>query len=152
MFPLTGTLLTGTEARKWMQIGCSQLDDEAFFCSGFLKTDALRSFARFLRSGSRVKILVRWRLDDILSKASDLDAYLFAKEQGWNFFMDMDFHGKVFFFPAKGIILGSANLTSAGFSLSEKHNLEVCTQVHDTPENRNFLGRLFKNSTQVTDM
>ena len=97
------------------------------------------------------RILARWRLGDLLSGASDLDAYPMAKRLGFTFFVRQDFHGKVFYVPGSGIVVGSANATLSGFGLKESANSEVCTLVPDSIENKSLLNGIFEGSIEMTD-
>jgi hypothetical protein len=90
-------------------------------------------------------------LGDLLSAASDLDAYPLAKQLGLTFYIRQDFHGKVFSIPGSGVIVGSANATLSGFGLKESANSEVCTLVPDSEANQALLDEIFDGAIEMTD-
>lgn len=95
--------------------------------------------------------MARWRLNDLISGASNLEAYHHARGLGLDFYIRQDFHGKVFSIPDKGIIVGSANATLAGFGVREQSNEEICTLVESTNTNQSVVDSLFQGAVLVTD-
>ncbi|HQR85398.1 MAG: hypothetical protein B7Y59_07180 [Burkholderiales bacterium 35-55-47] len=150
-FPFSGQLIDGRAAADWLLSKASAAPSGVSLCSAFLRSEAMRA----LYSGDQVvyqgRILARWRLGDLLSGASDLDAYPMAKRLGFSFFVRQDFHGKVFSVPGSGIVVGSANATLSGFGLKDSANSEVCTLVPDSRENQSLLNEIFEGSIEMTD-
>lgn len=150
-FQFSGQLIDGKTAAKWLLAKVGTAHAGVSLCSAFLRSEAIRTLypsENSLRSG---RILARWRLGDLLSGASDLDAYPLAKRLGFAFYIRQDFHGKVFSVPGSGVIVGSANATLSGFGLKESANSEVCTLVPDSEKNQALLDEIFDGAIEMTD-
>lgn len=106
------------------------LTKELFIYSAFVKISALNWLKNILPDGIDVYVIARWQPNDLVVNASDLEAYEFCKEAGWRFGIQNTLHSKVFIFDEKTILLGSANLTDRGLSLSSTGNIEVGTIVN----------------------
>lgn len=150
-FPFSGQLIDGKTAAKWLLAKVSTAPVGVALCSAFLRSEALKTLYPSENSPQSGRILARWRLGDLLSGASDLDAYPIAKRLGFAFYIRQDFHGKVFSIPGSGVIVGSANATLSGFGLKESANSEVCTLVPDSEANQALLDEIFDGAIEVTD-
>lgn len=148
-FPLAGHLLTGLQARDWLRDAIASANRPVSICSAYLRSEALASLLDRLPSTIGGRILVRWRLGDLLAGASDFEAFATAQSIGWPLHMRLDFHGKVYSVPPKGVIVGSANATLSGLGFASNPNSEVCTLVSTSVENLNIIDSLFVDSTVV---
>ena len=100
--------------------------------SAFIKLNAMQWLSDHIHEDTRVKIIARWRPEDLAFKASDLGVYVFCKSNGWEFGIDSSLHSKAFIFDSSRVLLGSANLTDRGLSLSRNGNLEMGAVVEPT--------------------
>jgi len=150
-FPFSGQLIDGKTAARWLLAKVGTAPAGVSLCSAFLRSEALRTLYPSENSPQSGRVLARWRLGDLLSGASDLDAYPVAKRLGFAFYIRQDFHGKVFSIPGSGVIVGSANATLSGFGLKESANSEVCTLVPDSEANQALLDEIFDGAIEVTD-
>jgi hypothetical protein len=150
-FPFVGQLTNGEAAYRWLKFMACDSASSVSICSAFLRSEALRAVYFNCQNHSYGRILSRWRLSDLVSGSSDLDAYLLAKQLGLAFYVKQDFHGKVFSVPNKGIIVGSANSTLSGFGLKEFANSEVCTLVPSSEANHLFVDQLFYDAVEMND-
>jgi len=150
-FPFSGQLIDGKTAARWLLAKVGPAPAGVSLCSAFLRSEALRTLYPSENSTHGGRILARWRLGDLLSGASDLDAYPLAKQLGLAFYIRQDFHGKVFSIPGSGVIVGSANATLSGFGLKESANSEVCTLVPDSEANQALLDEIFDGAIEITD-
>ncbi len=151
MYPFSGKLIDGYQSYQWLQDAIPKSSEGAIFCSAFLKANVLEEFYKLVPPGSKIKILARWQLGDLIVGASDLSAYELCKEFSWDFYIKLNFHGKVFWVPNSGILVGSANATSSGFSLRPNSNAEVGTVVAESKDNIQIVNSLFTDSVLVTD-
>jgi hypothetical protein len=147
-----GSLIDGPQAYRWINEALPKLIGEAAFCSAFLKVNILRDFSKILPENSKVRTLVRWQKNDLLANASDLESYTFSKKMGWDFYIKLNFHGKVFWVPDNGILVGSANATSSGLGLKDNSNYEIGTIVDQNISNVLLLNNLFKSAVKVDDL
>jgi hypothetical protein len=148
-YPLHGELITGDQAWAWLTRSCKAAEASPTFCTAFLRSEAFGRLLALLPTGVRGTILTRWRLEDLLAGASDLNAYTLASEAGWPFFMRLDFHGKVFEFPGQGVLVGSANATLSGLGLASDPNVEAGTLVRDSESNKAVTSSFFHGATLV---
>lgn len=100
---------------------------------------------------SNSRILVRWRLGDLLAGASDFEAYDIATSRGMSMYMRLDFHGKIYSVPPLGVIVGSANATLSGLGLGQSANSEICTLVDYNEDNQQLIDGLFSNATLIDE-
>ena len=97
--------------------------------SAFVKQGALKWLAEIIPENIEVKIIARWQPNDLVANASDLESYHFCEKRGWRFGIQNTLHSKVFIFDDSKVLLGSANLTDRGLSISRDGNLEVGTVI-----------------------
>lgn len=150
-FPLQGDLIDGAKTARWLIEALAKTTEPVTLCSGYLRSEALRAVLRSTRTPVSGKVLVRWRISDLISGASDLGAYTVARGRGLEFYLRLDFHGKVYCVPDQGIMLGSANATASGLGLHKTSNSEVCTLVSATQANIGFVEGLFASAHRVDD-
>lgn len=147
-----GILIDSEKSKKWLLDSVSSSTKTVDFCSAFITVGSLRFFYEsFLNNGftGSVRLLARWQLTDLLSGASDTESYEYAVSNGIQFYVNLNFHGKIYSVKSGGILIGSANLTSAGFALKQDKNDEVCVSVQDNEENSKFIDNLFSNATEI---
>jgi hypothetical protein len=149
--PFTGRLIDGGEAADWLAAGIADFSGSVSLCSAYLRAQALEALLAARGPGLGGRVLVRWQLADLLAGASDLRAYEVAKAAGLQFWVRLDFHGKVFCVPDRGIVVGSANATLSGLGLRSQSNEEVCTLVPSAPANLAHIERLFTGAVMVDD-
>ncbi len=149
---LLGDLLTGRESYEWLLESILKVAPSApiNICSAFIKYPAIEKLlARCPNNSGRV--LVRWQKFDLCIGSSDISIFGALKARGWRLYMDTSFHGKIYSLPGIGNLMGSANATNSGFSMSGVGNSEVCTILPDSTNARAFIDNLFSYSTLVDD-
>lgn len=97
------------------------------------------------------KLMVRFRMHDILLGATDLNIYEYCKMNNWQMYIRFDLHAKTFIFDRKRLIIGSANLTSNGIGLSENHNLELAMLAEIRSEELIRIENMFKQAVPMND-
>ncbi|MEG0073631.1 MAG: phospholipase D-like domain-containing protein [Clostridia bacterium] len=97
------------------------------------------------------KIMIRFRLDDILNGATDFSIYEYCKKNKWEMFFDLDMHAKVYAFDKDICIIGSANLTNKGIGLSKFPNKEISKLFKLEDNEIQKIDELFYNSVKMTD-
>ena len=119
--------------------------------SAFVKCNALAWLEKFINSSLSVKIISRWQPQDLAFGASDLEAYNICKRNNWSFGVDLSLHSKAFIFDSKTVLLGSANLTDRGLSISRDGNLEMGTIIKPTIADLKRLSSLENNVLWLND-
>jgi hypothetical protein len=90
--------------------------------SAFVTTQAVHLVTQSFRGSGR--LLLRGRVDDFVSGASDLNALREALAAGWDVRISTAIHMKVYFFD-EDMVTGSSNLTSKGLALTPNFNEEL---------------------------
>jgi hypothetical protein len=142
-------------SRKWLAKNISKDTELISICSAYLKEDALDFLlSTFIDNAYEgpIRILSRWKPNDLLSGSSDLSAYELASKYKIPFYIKQNFHGKVYEIKPLGLLVGSANLTNSGFQLKGSGNDEVCVALKNTIENTLFVDNLFNTSILITDI
>ena len=93
--------------------------------SPFIKSNALRELLDRVTPSNNTSVIVRWRVEDLLSGASDLEIFDILTERDIKLFIHPDIHLKLFQFSSNKAFIGSANITQKGLSLVENHNQET---------------------------
>jgi PLD-like domain len=98
-----------------------------------------------------ISFVARWRPNDLLSGASDLEVYEHARARGWKFGIDPSLHYKIYLVDDRVALLGSANLTSSGLHLEDAGNLEAGVVIEPSLLDLNRLKQHISECTWVTD-
>jgi hypothetical protein len=149
---LSGSILTGKESYDWLieSIDRSAAGSKINLASAFIKTPIFNEIAS-RAAGKFGRVLARWQKDDLLTGASDVDLYEAATRCGWDFYVDLKFHGKIYSVDGEGILLGSANATRSGFSVGGNGNRELCTVVPLTDNSQKIIDQLYEDAVRVDD-
>ena len=131
-------LLSSSDFGDRLREAISACEAKLLIASAFIKSAALEALIEF-RVDADVVVVARWQKQDLVSGASDLDAYQLCKERGWKFGISQNFHGKVYLVDQNSIFLGSANLTQKGLNIGRLSNIEFGTAI---PANRADLDKL----------
>lgn len=145
----TGKLIDGNDAYHWITGALNGIDGPIDICSAFLRSEALSAMLQDAPNPLSGRILVRWRLNDFLAGASDFDAYEIALSHGMSVYMLLNFHGKVYSIPPRGVIVGSANATLSGLGLTHESNAEICTLADCDAGNQQMIEGLYASATLV---
>jgi len=87
------------------------------------------------------RILVRFSLNDILTKATDLEIYDYCKKNNWNLYIQLNVHAKVYLIDEKICYMGSANATNNGLSIGRRGNLEMTKRFELDNEETNQIDK-----------
>jgi hypothetical protein len=151
--PLFGEIVNAVTALRDMRSCLVSLrDTKIVVISAYLKFSALKELLAPLDFSNEVRILTRWQPNDLLAAASDLESYFLASQAGWVFCTRQDLHAKVFGLGTEAIFIGSANLTSNGFSLHGSGNSELMVKVKATAENLGQINSLFDGAVPMNDV
>lgn len=149
-FILDGKLISGAESFEWIKKSLSSLNKPASICSAYIKLSILKEIASYTKQKD-IRFLARWDLNDLVGGASDIECYEFARDNGWQFFINNSLHAKIYYLPPAGILSGSANATNSGLGLAPKSNREASTVVDINDHNLRFIDNLFNESILLTD-
>ena len=100
-----------------------------YIFSAFVKTSALTWLSKNINKNTKIKIIARWKLNDLLMGASDIEAYIFAKKMNWEFAINTNMHFKIYLIDETKLFVGSANLTKSGLHLNSFGNDEASVLI-----------------------
>lgn len=97
------------------------------------------------------KLLVRFRMDDILKGSTDFGIIENALANGWEVFIRFDLHAKTYIVDNKRGLVGSANTTQSGLSIGKNGNMEMATLVDVEPKDIEKIDKLFNDAIHVNN-
>jgi hypothetical protein len=150
-FPLSGSLITGSELYEWLLESVQLVEGPILFCSAYIRSGAIEPLLSRLPLGVTGKVLVRWQFEDLIRGSSDLNLYELCKSHGLQLYMRQSFHGKVYVMPKVGIGVGSANATLSGFGMRLRANDEVCNLMPVSSPSLELIEGLFAGATLIDD-
>ena len=126
--------------------------DSVQILTAFGKKNAIAAVIEKVNSNvSNKRIMFRFRLDDLLRGSTDFDILEYCRNQGWSVYVRFDLHAKTYIVDNKRGIVGSANATSLGLSLSKSANFEMAAFVDVEPQDILKINSLFQEALFVDD-
>lgn len=95
------------------------------------------------------KLLVRFRLDDVLKGSTDFGILRYGIEHSWKVYIRFDLHAKTYIVDNKRGIVGSANATNSGLNIGKAGNMEMAAFVDVEPKDINKISNLFNDAILV---
>lgn len=109
---------------------------EAIFFSPFIKLNALKHITLNLKTCTKVKIITKLSIQDILDRVSDFEICQYAFDKNWSIGLIKNLHAKMYIFDKENILIGSNNITSYGLGLNNEGNAEL--GVNFTPDLKTY--------------
>ena len=104
--------------------------EDVFVAAPFIKHDTLRRLLDLIDPDAKLNCVSRWRRREIASGVSDRECRELVVERGGAFRLHQSLHAKYYRF-GNVVLIGSANLTSAGMGYSQWPNLETLCAPRD---------------------
>jgi hypothetical protein len=117
--------------------------------SPFIGLEALQRFLESAGSQRGIKVIVRWRPEDLRNGVSDIAIFPYLTERGIPLYINQDIHLKLYAFESNVAFSTSGNLTLRGFGYSDRPNIEVGGFVQLTQEDWFRIYELIAKSKQV---
>ena len=95
------------------------------------------------------RLLVRFRMDDILKGSTDFSIIEYGWAQGWKVYIRFDLHAKTYIVDNKRGMVGSANITQSGLSIGRSGNMEMATLVDVEQKDIEKINKLFNDAILV---
>ena len=124
-------------------------DDLVLAVVPFIKLAAIERLFAHRRSDAPVKVVVRWRPEDVLAGVSDLTVFRFLKERGCQLYVNQMIHLKLYIFASHAAFNTSGNLTLSGLGYSETANVEVGNYLDLSSKDWAKLYQLIRSSRLV---
>lgn len=120
--------------------------------TAFCKIDALKYLDEFIPRDVNKRILVRFRLSDLLMGVTDIELFEYCKNNNWDLYVDNNIHAKMYIVD-NSCYIGSANLTNNGLSITKNGNIEGSYRFEiENDEDNIILEKLFNESIKLDDM
>lgn len=126
-------------------------DDIILILVPFAKLAALQQLHWVHSSTVKLKVICRWRPEDIVAGVSDLEVFSYLKESGCQLFINPDIHLKLYVFASNTAFNTSGNMTLRGLGYSESANIEVGNMVTLTTNDWTKIYEIINASRQVDD-
>lgn len=129
------------------------VENNVSIISAFCKKDALEFLDKQIGEKQDIskRLLVRFRLDDILSKATDLEIYEYCKKNNWSLYVQFNLHAKVYVIDQNICYMGSANATSKGLNINKRGNLEMSKRFELDTEEQMQIEEVFSEALLMND-
>lgn len=98
------------------------------------------------------RLLVRFRMDDILKGSTDFSIIENGFRRGWDVYIRFDLHAKTYIVDKKRGIVGSANVTNSGLSINRSGNLEMATLVDVEDKDIEKIDKLFLDAIHMDEV
>lgn len=97
------------------------------------------------------RLLVRFRLEDILKGSTDFGILRYGIEHDWKVYLRFDLHAKTYIVDNKRCFVGSANATNSGLNIGKSGNMEMAAFADVEPEDIKKIGNLFNDAILVDE-
>lgn len=120
--------------------------------SAYCKESSFKHLNSYISSEVKdKKLLVRFRMDDILKDSTDFSILECGMKLGWKVFIRFDLHAKTYIVDNKRGLVGSANATNSGLSIGKIGNMEMATLVDVEPRDIEKINKLFNDAIWVDE-
>ena len=92
------------------------------------------------------RLLVRFRMDDILKGSTDFSIVECGMKTGWKVYIRFDLHAKTYIVDNKRGLVGSANATNSGLGIGKNGNMEMAALVDIEPKDIEKINKLFDDA------
>src|SRR5258708_6493543 len=82
----------------------------------------------------KLKVICRWRPEDLVFGASDVEVFTYLKACGCQLYINPDIHLKLYVFASNTAFNTSGNLTLRGLGYADHANIEVGNMVELKPK------------------
>lgn len=130
----------------------SSAEESVQILSAYGKTNAIAAIIEKVKpSVENKRIMLRFRLDDLVKGSTDFEVIDFCRNLGWAVYVRFDLHAKTYIVDNKRGIVGSANATNSGLSLTKTPNYEMAALVDIETKDIEKINNLFGDALLVND-
>jgi hypothetical protein len=97
------------------------------------------------------KLLVRFTLNDILTKVTDFTIYNYCKTHSWELYVLFNLHAKTYLFDKTRGIIGSSNATNKGTGFADISNIEISTFGEIEAADIAKIEKIFSTAIKIND-
>lgn len=126
--------------------------DSVQIITAYCKENAIRQLNSYIpESVTNKKIMVRFRLYDIVKGSTDFSIIEFCRQRGWEVYVRFDLHVKTYIVDGKRGFVGSANATNSGLNIGTCGNVEIGTLVDIDSVDMKKVEALYDSAVYVSD-
>lgn len=120
--------------------------------TAYCKENAIDQLNKHISSTvSEKRIMLRFRLDDLVKGSTDFSVIDFCRSRGWKVYVRFDLHAKTYIVDGKRGFVGSANATNSGLSLIPYGNMEMGTLIDIDEADMEKIDALYTDAILVDD-
>jgi hypothetical protein len=125
---------------------------ECVLAAPYIKAATLNRIISAIPVGRQIKVVTRWRIDEIAMGVSDLEVWnLLKRRENATLWLKPTLHAK-YYRADKNIAFGSANLTDAALGWGKNPNLEILEVINPSHTSlQQFENMLFSGTTVVDE-
>ena len=124
--------------------------DEVVIVSPYIKLAALDRLLGGVRRYLRLSCVTRWTPEDVVGGVSDVECRASVVGRGGKFSVHPSLHAKYYRFDDR-VLVGSANLTMAGFGWAATSNVEILCGPSSDFDAVAFENNLLNDATEISD-
>lgn len=118
--------------------------------TAYCKENSFNHLNSFINNSVKDKrILIRFRMDDVLKGSTDFSVAKNGLKNGWKVYIRFDLHAKTYIVDNKRGLVGSANVTNSGLSIGKSGNMEMATLVDVEPQDIEKVNKLFYDAIEI---
>lgn len=145
-------ILFSTEIMNAVKNELAKATSSVQVITAYCKKDSLKYLNACIGNGVCDKrLLLRFRMDDVISGSTDFSVLDYAISEGWKVHIRFDLHAKTYVIDNKRGLVGSANATRSGLSIGKAGNMEMATLVDIEPQDIIKISRLFHDAIIVDE-
>lgn len=144
------SLLLSTEILSAIRGELSNAKESVQIITAFCKESTIKHLDACIDTTvSEKRVILRFRLDDILRGATDFSVLDYCIDNNWRAFLRFDLHAKTYIVDNKRGIVGSANVTNSGLNLGVIGNVEIATLFDLEPDDQRKIESLYRDAIPV---
>lgn len=145
-------ILVSNELKEELKKELKKTSRRVDIITAFCKIDSLKYLDEYIPKDVIKRLLIRFRLSDLLMGVTDIELFEYCKNNNWELYIDTNLHAKIYLVD-NTCYIGSANLTNGGLGITKIGNIEVSYKFELNKEEDNIkLEKLFDESIKLDDI
>lgn len=146
------SMLIAKEIKEQIAKEVENSKESVMIITAFCKKEGIKFIESKVPKGiSNKRLMVRFRMEDIVSGATDFSIYKLCEEFGWKMYIRFDLHAKTYIFDNKRCVMGSANLTGKGIVMESGGNYEIASVSEMERDDIKKIQSLFDNALLINE-
>lgn len=146
------SLLFSQEIKSAIDQELASAKESVQIISAYCKLKALEGLNAKINKGvSSKKLMVRFRMDDIVKGSTDFGILDFCMKKGWEAYIRFDLHAKTYIVDDKRGIVGSSNATLSGLGLGKSANYEMGSLIEIENQDILKIEKMYMDAIKVDE-